>query len=130
MKRAMPATSRMIGAGLLLLGLIAAMRPAVLARSEAGLWEISGRPGAGRARICVANPMILAQIEHRSGNCSRQVLRDAPASAEITYTCPGGGFGTTTIEQITPRSLRIETQGISGDAPFHYVIQARRLGNC
>jgi hypothetical protein len=31
---------------------------------------------------------------------------------------------------ITPRSIRIETQGISGDLPFNYVLQARRVGDC
>jgi hypothetical protein len=31
---------------------------------------------------------------------------------------------------ITPRSIRIETQGISGDLPFNYVLQARRIGEC
>jgi len=31
---------------------------------------------------------------------------------------------------ITPRSIRIETQGISDNLPFNYVIQARRVGDC
>jgi hypothetical protein len=129
MKRAMRATSRKLAVGLLPLGLTAAVAPAVLS-GMAGQWEVSGRPGEAPSRVCLANPMVLAQFEHRSGACDREVLRDSPASAEISYSCPGGEFGTTTIRQITPRSLRIETQGISGGAPFHYVLQARRIGNC
>ena len=50
--------------------------------------------------------------------------------AEIHYTCQSGAFGQSNVELLTPRSLRIETQGISDNAPFHYVLQARRLGNC
>ena len=58
------------------------------------------------------------------------MIRDLRGRAEIIYSCAGGGFGQSKVEQITPRSLRIETQGISRDAPFHYVVQARRVGNC
>ena len=118
------------GGIVMLLGLTAAMHPAVLVQAGPGLWEIVGGPQGGRPKICVANPLVLAQLEHRTGNCKRDVVRDAPTSAEISYTCAGGGFGTTTIEQITPRALRIETQGISDNAPFHYTIQARKVGNC
>ena len=115
---------------LMLLTLAAAIHPAVLTQAGPGLWEIAGGPDGGKPKICVANPMVLAQLQHRSGNCRRDVVRDGPRSAEISYSCAGGGFGTTTIQQITPRALRIETQGISDNAPFHYVIQARKLGNC
>jgi len=31
---------------------------------------------------------------------------------------------------VTPRSLRLDTQGISDGLPFHYVAQARRVGDC
>jgi hypothetical protein len=31
---------------------------------------------------------------------------------------------------LTPRSLRIATQGISGGLPFNYVLQARRVDDC
>jgi hypothetical protein len=58
------------------------------------------------------------------------VIRDQPTVSEVHYTCSGGGFGQTTIGLLTPRSLRIETQGISKNAPFHYVLQARRMGDC
>jgi hypothetical protein len=57
-------------------------------------------------------------------------VRNLQSRAEIHYTCGEGAFGQSTVELLTPRSLRIETQGISDNAPFHYVLQARRLGNC
>lgn len=115
----------------LLLALTAADRPSILSRTNGGLWELSGSPGASRQiRQCIADPALLAQIEHRRSSCKRVVVRDLPTSAEVHYTCPGGDFGRTGVTMLTPRSFRIETQGISRGAPFNYVVQARRIGNC
>jgi hypothetical protein len=118
------------GASPLLLALAAAQRPAVFAGIERGLWEVRGAPGSAPQRLCVAQPAILAQFEHRSSKCTREVVRDTPTVAEVHYRCAGAGFGQSIVSQVTPRSLRIETQGISGGAPFHYVLQARRVGSC
>jgi len=129
MKRPIRAMIRASGAALLLLVLTAAVRPAVFAEATGGLWEIS-RSDGGRRNICVPDPVLLAQYEHLKSKCSREVIRDMKGRAEISYSCGGSAFGQSKIEQLTPRSLRIETQGISGDSPFHYVLQARRLGDC
>ncbi len=95
------------------------------------MWEISGSPGSlGPQLLCVADLGLLAQFEHRSASCTRVVIRDQSTSAEVHYTCPGGGFGQSSMTLLTPRSLRIHTQGISQEAPFNYVLQARRLGPC
>jgi hypothetical protein len=107
----------------------AAASPSVLSRTSGGLWEVS-RTGAAPVRLCVANPAALAQFEHRNASCARDVLRDSGTDLTISYKCAGGGFGHSKIRLVTPRSLRIETQGISGSAPFKYVLQARRVGNC
>lgn len=121
----------LIGAGAtgLLVMLAAAATPSALARTEGGLWEIA-RSGAPPVRQCVASPAALAQFEHRNATCTRVVIRDSGSSATIHYTCPGGGFGHSNLTVLTPRSMRIETQGISANAPFKYVLQARRVGNC
>src|SRR5262245_20962344 len=128
MKRPIRAMTRVSGAALLLLALTAAVRPAVFNQTTGGLWEVS-RDG-GRKNICVPDPVVLAQYEHLKANCSRDIIRDQQSRAEIHYQCQGGAFGQSTVQLLTPRSLRIETQGISDNAPFHYVLQARRLGNC
>ena len=113
------------------LPLSAAPRPKALAQASAGLWELSGIPGArAPARRCVADTAGLAQVEHSGQTCTRVVISDEAASALIHYTCARGGFGQTRVTALTPRSLRIETQGISGNAPFNYVVQARRIGSC
>ena len=108
----------------------AAKPPLALAQAAPGLWEVTGVPGAKVIRQCLGDVIALAQFEHRSENCERHVIRDGPSSTLVDYSCPGGGFGRTELGVITPRSLRIDTQGISGDLPFHYVAQARRVGDC
>ena len=113
------------------LALIAAAQPSVLASVQPGLWEISGVPGAHVAiRQCVADISALARFEHRGRACSRSVIDDTPGSTTIRYSCDAADFGRTKIDVLTPRSLRISTQGISGNLPFNYVVQARRVGDC
>lgn len=119
------------GAGALLLLLGAAQRPTALAQTSPGLWEISGLPNAGTAvRQCVSNTALLARVEHQGQSCKQVVISDNGTSTVIDYSCANGGFGRSKLTLLTPRSLRIETQGISANYPFNYVIQARRIGNC
>ena len=109
----------------------AAQRPAALAETNGGLWEISGAPSVRvPPRVCVADTAVLAQFEHRGQMCTRLVISDTPPTTLIHYTCAGGGFGRSKMTLITPRSIRIETQGISDSLPFNYVLQARRVGDC
>lgn len=119
-----------LGGAALLLTLAAAQRPASLANIEGGLYEIDRLGPGGRPRICIADPMVFASYEHRGRACTRVVISDGPGGAVIHYTCSGGGFGQSTVKALTPRSLRVETQGIADNAPFQYVFQARRVGNC
>ena len=112
------------------LALTAAQRPAALAQVSGGLWEIDLLGPGARPRMCVADPLLLAQYEHRTEMCTRVVISDTPPTTVIHYTCPGQGFGRSKVTAITPRSIRIETQGISGGYPFNYVLQARRVGEC
>ena len=118
-------------AGVLIMTLGAAQRPSLFSRVSGGLWEVSGAPGAEEpVRMCIGNLARLAQFEHRQASCERNLIRDTAEMAEFHYSCAGQGFGRTTMRLVTPRSLRVETQGISGGAPFHYVLQARRVGDC
>src|SRR4051794_30428684 len=109
----------------------AALYAAGISQVTGGLWEISGVPGArAPVRQCYANVALLAQFEHRSNACARNVISENGVSTVIAYTCGGAGFGRSKIDVITPRSLRVETQGISDSLPFNYVLQARRIGDC
>lgn len=117
------------GAALLLV-LAAAQRPASLTNIEGGLWEIDPLGPGATAKLCIADPMTFASYEHRGKTCTRVVISDGPNGAVIQYTCSGGGFGRSTVKALTPRSLRVDTQGIADNAPFQYVFQARRVGAC
>ena len=109
----------------------AAAIPHALAPAAGGLWEVSRRAdGHAASQICIATPEVLAQFEHRQGRCTRVVISDKGSEAVIHYTCADGGFGQSQVTLLTPRSLRIDTQGISGGYPFHYQLYARRVGEC
>jgi hypothetical protein len=118
------------GGAALLLTLAAAQRPASLAAVEGGQWEIDRLGPGERPKLCISDPMVFASFEHRGKTCTRVVISDGPGGAVVHYTCTGGGFGQSTVKALTPRSLRVETQGIADNAPFQYVFQARRIGAC
>jgi hypothetical protein len=127
----MPAVNAFAKAGLggLFAIVMAAASPSVLAGVDGGLWEIE-RNGSPPLKLCVADPATLAQFEHRTASCARDFTRDSGSGATVHYSCKGGGFGQSEVTVITPRSVRVQTQGISGGSPFKYVFQARRVGDC
>ena len=111
--------------------LTAAQQPAALSTTSAGEWELTGVQGAkAPVRQCVSDLMMLTQFEHRAHHCTSTVISDRGNSTIVQYTCGAAGFGRTQIDVLTPRSLRISTQGISDSLPFNYVMQARRIGDC
>ena len=117
------------GVAVLVLG--AAQQASPLAQAKPGEWELSGMPGIAKpVRECVADMLLLARHEHRGKNCSSQMIRETGTTVVVEYTCGGAGFGHSQIDVLTPRSLRINTQGISDGLPFNYVLQAHRLGDC
>lgn len=112
-------------------GAIAASQPAVLAPVAGGLWLLDGLPGSRTSvQRCVAHPLDLVTVEHGGANCAITVLGEHGANVRASYQCGAVGFGQASIKVITPRSLRIEVSGISDGAPFGYVVQARRVGDC
>ena len=119
-----------VGAGVAGLVLTAATLPPVLNQPR-GLWEVSrSATGARPTKICVPQTVLFAQWEHRRAPCTRTILSSTATGAVIDYTCKSGDFGHSRMRVITPRTLRIETQGISQGFPFNYVLHARRVGDC
>ncbi len=95
-----------------------------------GEWEVSKTVGGSGEKLCLSDPGLLTQWEHRAKQCARVILSSSTDRAEVQYTCPGGGFGTSRVEVLTPRSIKVDMQGISDGYPFAYVIHARRVGPC
>lgn len=121
-----------VGTGLALIG-VATMgaAPRAIAPARGGYWQVADSPkGAPHHRLCLVDPIMLSQWEHRGGRCSRKVLSDKGNKTVIEYSCADGGFGRSELSLLTPRTIRVATQGISGGAPFNYVLHARRVGNC
>jgi len=105
--------------------------PAAISGVSGGLWELEGIPGKKAAvKQCFADPLKIATVEHGSAKCTVTVLGESGSTTRISFQCAGGGFGNASIKTITPRSLRIEVQGISDGAPYGYVMQAHNSGPC
>jgi len=103
---------------------------AMLARLEAGQWELRGAGNSRIASICLGNPILLTQPQHGAAPCSRDVVAADAGSMTVNYSCPGIGRGRTTLRFETPRLIQIESQGLDHGAPFALRAQARRVGAC
>ncbi len=95
-----------------------------------GEWEIARNASGRGERVCLPDPAALTQWEHRARQCTRTIVNPALDSAEVHYNCSDGDFGTSRVQVLTPRSVKVDIQGIANGSPFAYVIHARRVGNC
>lgn len=96
-----------------------------------GLWEVS-RSASGHApsRICLRHPLQVASIAHPGERCERTILADRPGDLLVDLRCGRGDFARARVTVTTPRSLRVETQGIHAGEPFDETYYARRVGAC
>ena len=95
------------GAGLL----VAASLPHAMVGP--GQWEIGKTASERGEKICLRDPAMLMQWEHRAKQCTRTIVTSSLDNAEVHYTCVGGGFGTSRVDVLTPRSIKVATQGIA-----------------
>lgn len=107
-------------------------RLAAISRLEPGMWQLRDldRASAAPQSICVADPAMLLQVQHRNSPCSRLVIANGASAATVHYTCPANGFGQTSVRVETSHLAKIDTQGIMDNAPFAYRAEARRVGAC
>jgi hypothetical protein len=103
-----------------------------LGKLQPGLWQLRVLGGGALrpAPVCIGDPTILAQLQHRNLPCSRLVVGRSPEGATVHYTCPSGGYGQTSLRVETPRLVQIDTQGIVDNSPFAYRAEARFVGAC
>jgi hypothetical protein len=97
---------------------------------EPGQWQLKEADGGGMQSVCVSNPASLLQIRHGNAQCSHFVVENSARVATIHYTCPGHGYGRTTVSVETPRLVRVDTQGVLDGAPFSDELEGRRVGAC
>jgi hypothetical protein len=131
------ASGRILCAYMLAIGVTAApSQPGkplpALSRLEPGLWQIREIDNAHAAphSICISDPGMLTQLQHRQSPCSRFIIANEAQLITVHYTCPANGFGRTSVRVETSRLAKIDTQGIVDNAPFAYRAEARRVGDC
>jgi hypothetical protein len=103
---------------------------AMLGTLAKGEWTIKQRGGTPDRKICVKTGAELIQLQHRDSGCNQFVVEDGSARVTVQYTCPGNGYGRTSIRRETPALVQLESQGIHEGMPFQLVAEARRTGSC
>lgn len=122
-----------LGTGLVALAApTAAQGPALamLDGLQTGEWEVRERDGGATQRLCVRNGRDLIQLRHRKPGCNRFVIEDSASEVTVQYTCPGDGYGRTSIRRESSVLVQLESQGIAGGRPFAFTAEGRRLGAC
>ncbi|MBU3076743.1 hypothetical protein [Sphingomonas quercus] len=110
---------------------MAAMRAPVLDEVRPGMWSVQDDgPGGAIHRLCLDDAAKLVQVRHSDAACSRMLIASGAHEVTIHYSCPGNGWGRTSLRIDSPTSVRIDTQGIADNAPFAYQAVARREGDC
>ena len=103
---------------------------AMLGTLTKGEWTIKQRGRAADRKICLKSGAELIQLMHRENGCSQFVVEDGAARVTVQYTCPGNGYGRTSIRRETGALVQLESQGIHDGVPFQMTAEARRSGSC
>lgn len=112
---------------------LAAQRPslAMLDLLQPGQWEVRDRDLAGgRSRICIESGRRLIQIRHMREACRSFTVQDTADTVTVHYTCPGNGYGQTSVRYESAQLVQLETQGIAQGLPFNFRAEVRRVGAC
>jgi hypothetical protein len=110
-----------------------AQAPAIVAVSslQPGLWSLRSLDAGGTSKsICVRDAVALLQVRHSGAVCTRFVIANNPRDTTVHYTCPGSGYGRTTIRVETARLVQIESQGVANNEPFAVHFEGRRTADC
>jgi hypothetical protein len=112
---------------------ITAERPALamLDQLQPGQWEVRDRDlSGGRSRLCLESGRRLIQIRHMRETCRSFTVQDTAQAVTVHYTCPGNGYGQTSVRFENAQLVQLETQGIAHGLPFNVRAEARRVGAC
>lgn len=103
---------------------------AMLSSLAKGEWTIKQRGGVPDRKICIRTGAELIQLKHSESGCNQFVVEDGAVRVTVQYTCPGNGYGRTSIRRETGSLVQIESQGIHEGTPFQFTAEARRTGSC
>lgn len=104
---------------------------AMLNKVQPGLWNLKERGTTDTAdKVCVRDPRKLLQLRHIDAQCNRFVVSDMPDEVTVTYRCPTGGSGRTTIKYEGRGLIQIDSQGIAQNSPFAFAMEGRYAGAC
>lgn len=103
----------------------------MLDRLAPGGWDVRIRDAVRSVRhLCMESGRPLIQIRHPANLCKSFVVADTPSMVTVHYTCPGAGYGRTTVRYESPILAQVESQGIAEGLPFDFTAEARRTGDC
>ena len=102
----------------------------MLATLTKGGWDLRIRDDGSQQRICLRDGKELIQIRHKQTGCSHFVVTDEAEVVVVQYTCPGNGYGRTSIRREASGLVQIQTQGIYEGSPFSFRGEARHNGSC
>ncbi|WP_338467044.1 hypothetical protein RXV95_00360 [Novosphingobium sp. ZN18A2] len=102
----------------------------MLDQLQPGLWELRDRTEKTSRKICIASGRALIQIRHPGEACKRLVVEDSAQVVTVQYTCPGSGYGRTSVRMESPTLAQLDTQGIAQGRPFDFSAEVRRVGPC
>lgn len=104
---------------------------AMLDLLQPGQWEVRDRDlSGGRSRVCLENGRNLIQIRHMRETCRSFTVEDTAEAVTVHYTCPGNGYGQTSVRFENAQLVQLETQGIAQGLPFNVRAEVRRVGSC
>ena len=104
---------------------------AMLDGLQPGRWELRPHERDGRAeRLCLRDGRRFIQLRHPAAACNRLVVDDTPTEVTVQYTCPGHGYGRTSIRRESGRLVQLESQGVVDGLPFSFSAEGRYLGEC
>ena len=123
----------------MLAGVVAAAVPAhglavgglaAFSKLERGRWLIRDAEKGDERALCLGDPEAFVQFAHRGARCSHDVIANGAGAATVQYSCPGRGYGHTSIRVETPKAMLIDTQGLVDGRPFAHRLEAKKIGSC
>lgn len=116
----------------LLLAPATAQAPALsmLDHLQRGEWELRFRDGTPTRKICLRTGRELIQLRHPYSGCSQYIVDDTKKLVKVQYTCPGSGYGLTSIREETTSLVQVQSSGLAGSQAFDFTAEARRTGSC